>query len=91
MLNFLGIQSLCAVSGNDSIALLTVLFSKNIQNKQIFSTIEGIIFSNKMCVSSYRQTTRFNLYTIILKILEGKQKENFTNEFILRVVSMLED
>lgn len=51
-----------------------------------------MILSNKMCVGSYRQSTRLHLYSMLLKILKNKNVEQLSNnEYINRVIRTIED
>lgn len=56
----------------------------------ISSQIEGMVFSKRMHVGSYRQNIRLMLYSLLLLVVENKNKETLNGSFMEKAISAIE-
>ena len=58
----------------------------------LLETIEKkLLLDNRMICASYRQITRFHLYTLIKEILKVKQIPDFKKQYLLKIIGLVEE
>lgn len=72
IVNYCTERVFCAVSGNEFIALIDSLAQKKGIAGSIGNSLEGMLMNNKMHLSSYRQSTRNQLYSLLIRIMSEK-------------------
>ena len=79
------------MSGNEFIALIHMIIKKSREEEKrlLSSQIEGMLFSNRMHVGSYRQNIRLTLYSLLSLVVTGKVKEARNTSFTEKVISAI--
>ena len=80
----------CAVCGNEFISLIYTILSKR-ETAEIWNTIEECLLDHRMAIGSYRQSTRYHLYYMIMTLLKYKVGADLSKEYIERVLRWVSD
>ena len=69
------------MSGNEFIGLVYTLLNKK-ETNEIYDIVEGCLLDHRMAIGSYRQSTRYHLYYMILGLLKYKIGSHMSKDYV---------